>query len=82
MNKCVCKTEKIFLTKEILSEGILGWQNFPVTVEKVWYDELGILIDKRGNSSYLRLVRTDDYNCLESGEKIEIYFCPICGKKL
>jgi len=80
--KCLCEEESIFLKKEVLANGILGWQNLPVTIDEVWYDEIGCLIDKRDNVAYFRLVYTDDYNCLDSGVKIEIKFCPFCGREL
>lgn len=44
-------------------------------IDSLSYD-LCLFIDSRG---YLRLVDADDCNCLDSGEKIKINFCPICG---
>lgn len=80
--ECKCETEEIFLKEEILDEGILGWQQLPITIDKIYYEDMGVLIDKRDTNTYLRLVNTSDYNCLDSGSKIEISYCPFCGKKL
>lgn len=79
---CLCINENIFLEKEVLADGILGWQNPPITIDTVWHNKIGCLIDKRNDVAFLRLVDTDDYNCLEAGTKIEIKFCPFCGKGL
>ena len=51
----------------------------PYEVSKNLY---GLFIDKRDSSSYLRFADLDDCNCLESGNKIKINFCPFCGEKL
>ena len=40
--------------------------------------DFGIFIDR----GYIRMCDLSDTNCIESGLKIEINFCPICGEKV
>lgn len=40
--------------------------------------KLGVFIDR----GHIRLVDLDDANCIESGQKIPIKFCPFCGKEM
>jgi hypothetical protein len=79
---CLCENESLFLEREVVDEGMFGWAQMPMQINKILYTSVGVLIDKRDTETYLRLVQTDDYGCLEAGEKIEIKFCPFCGKKL
>jgi hypothetical protein len=64
-----CEINKFLLTKEV-----------PDVVFEKYIDDLtlAIIVDR----GYLRLVNTDDYECIDHGEKIKINFCPMCGKKL
>ena len=43
----------------------------------IFQDDYFVIIDR----GYLRLCTTDS-DCLDHGEKIQISFCPICGRKL
>ncbi len=76
---CKCTTEEIFLTREVVDEGIFGWGQVPQIVDKILYSDIGVLIDVRDNYAYLRLVDTSDYQCMDSGMNIQINFCPFCG---
>ena len=76
---CLCESEKPFLTREVVDEGMFGWGQLPQTVDKILYDEVGVLIDRR-DETFLRLVNLADYNCMDAGANIEINFCPFCGK--
>ena len=76
---CLCESEKPFLTREVVDEGMFGWVQLPQTVDKILYDEVGVLIDRR-DQTFLRLVNLEDYNCMDSGANVEINFCPFCGK--
>lgn len=44
-------------------------------------ENLYVFMDKRCGTAYLRLVG-EDSNCIESGEKIEIRYCPFCGDEI
>ena len=54
---------------------IIGWDEVVETT-------LDLFIDKRDTKTYLRLVDVEDSECIESGAKIEIKYCPFCGNKL
>lgn len=59
-----------------------------------WYFKEGYMVDSKDlnrmadtfavfiDRGYLRLADVDDCNCIESGEKIKINFCPNCGEKI
>jgi hypothetical protein len=78
-----CQKEKtIFETEAMGLEGPWTFEPEKLASRKD-YDaftfRLGIWIDSRG---YLRMADLDDCNCLDSGEKIKIAFCPMCGEKI
>ena len=77
-----CEKEKIILETKIISHGSFGWGTTTITSKDIIEDTIGLFIDKRNDSIYLRLVDLDDCNCLEAGKKIKINFCPFCGTKL
>lgn len=79
---CSCETEKPFLTREVVDEGMFGWGQMPQTIDSIRYEEVGVLIDVRDEAAFLRLVNLTDYNCMDSGSNIEINFCPFCGRNL
>lgn len=64
-----CEANKFLLTKEV-----------PDVVFGKYIDDLilAIIVDR----GYLRLVNTDDYECIDHGEKIKINFCPMCGMNI
>ena len=66
-----CKTEKPLLRKDV------PCVMFGEIVKPD--DTLLVIVDNRG---YLRLVDSEDYQCLDHGEKIAIKFCPVCGECL
>lgn len=86
MKKCFCETGEPVVTREVLSDSLLQWMvsSDPCKIDNDCLAaarfEVGIVIDVRNGSGYLRLVDVDDYNCLDHAEKIEIKCCPICGR--
>jgi hypothetical protein len=80
-------TSKPIVTREVLSGGMLQWMVScnSSSIDEAALDaarfEVGIVLDERNGHCYLRLVNTDDYNCLDHAEKIEIRFCPFCGRQ-
>lgn len=78
-----CDDETIIIKKDIISDGSWGWGGeLSITHNQICDDTYGLFIDKRDETTYLRFAQLDDCGCLESGEKIEISFCPFCGKLL
>lgn len=77
-----CSKEDVILRKDVPSVPI-DWSPDGIIRQKdVEEREVGILIDERIGSYFLRLVYLDDCNCIDHGEKIEINYCPFCGKNL
>jgi hypothetical protein len=79
-----CGEGKVMIKKEIISTCAWGWGNIEVGLDHALkvQDLFGLFIDKRCSTTYLRLANLEDCNCIESGEKIEIKFCPMCGDML
>ena len=77
-----CEEDKILLSKDFISPSSWGWgiDDCLINLKKAEndMDNWGIFIDR----GYLRLARTDDCQCIDSGEKIKINFCPVCGEKI
>ena len=63
-----CEKEKKLIETE---EADYIWEKF------CGYEDRFVFVDR----GYLRYT-TDDYSCLDHGEKIKINFCPMCGRKL
>lgn len=74
-----CEGKETIIKKEFLSTSLVGWNKDMLATELFGteYDE-GVFIDR----GYLRLVDLDDCNCLDTGEKILINYCPMCGDRL
>ena len=84
-----CRDEKVILEKEIISGTSWGWGYGADGEIKISYNEamdgvgkFGFFIDKRCDNVYLRFADLDDCSCLESGDKVEIKFCPFCGEEI
>lgn len=74
-----CNDEHVILDQECISERSWGWGgNISIKINEAIRYPLGLFIDR----GYLRLVDLEDCNCLDSGEKIKINFCPFCGHEL
>ena len=78
----ICEKETVILERDFISEGSWGWGDISITLNQVIEDTFGLFIDKRDNTTFLRFANLEDCQCLESGEKVEISFCPFCGRKL
>jgi flagellar basal body rod protein FlgF len=70
-----CKCDKVLLSRKVAEEHMLEFCQGNFEAASI---DLGVILDDRG---YLRLVNTDDYQCLGHGENIKINFCPLCGRK-
>jgi hypothetical protein len=83
---CCCENETFFLKKLVISTTSWGWGTSDVKITRdeaeADMDEIGVMIDTRNDKSFIRLVRTDDFQCMESGLNVEIKFCPFCGRSL
>lgn len=73
-----CKAKKTILVEEEAIRDIC-WSRGGEHDATITY-RLGVFIDKRCDTAYLRLTDLDDCSCIEGGEKIEIKFCPFCGE--
>lgn len=75
-----CKKEHVMLEQNIINRSNWGWGydgEIKLTLDEAEESpvKLAVFIDR----GYLRLVNSNDCNCMDSGEKIKINFCPICG---
>ena len=78
-----CENEEIIINQEIISESAWGWGgDTRITLSEVSTDNFGLFIDKRDSKTFMRFADIEDSQCIESGEKVEINFCPFCGKNL
>jgi len=82
-----CENEEIIFKEEVISRASWGWGgDLKIKESETSFDTLELFIEKRDISGesipYLRLVPDDDNQCIEAGQKIQINFCPFCGKKL
>ncbi len=76
-----CEKGKRILEKEVANNGILYWgvgQFITTETLKATEYDLVLKIDR----GYLRLVDPEDDSCIDHGERIEINFCPFCGRKI
>ena len=76
-----CDNDKTMMKKEIISRANWGWGydgTLKLTLQQAEESPvtLGVFIDR----GHLRLTDLDDCNCMDSGEKIKINFCPMCGE--
>lgn len=81
-----CKEDIPIFDKDIISEFAWGWGNddFKINLKQAKESEMkwGLFIDKRDTCSYLRFADLMDCDCMDSGLKIDIKYCPCCGDKL
>lgn len=79
-----CNQYKSMFQKNIISTAAWGWGDIEVGLDNALkvQDLFGLFIDKRCDTAYLRFANLEDCNCIESGERIEIKYCPVCGEKL
>jgi len=77
-----CDKGKVLLEKEVISSCSWGFSEEPIPISDTFNDKLICFIDKRREKAYLRLTDEDDNQCIESGVKVEIAYCPKCGKKI
>ena len=78
-----CEKDKVMMTRDEISKSNWGWGYDDVaklTLREAEEDpnKLGVFTDR----GYLRLACLHDCNCMDSGEKIKINFCPMCGDKI
>ena len=80
----VCDIDfKPILKTDVVSRQSWGWGgDTEISGSEAATYPVGVLIDARCDTHYLRLVDLEDCQCLEGGEKVEIHFCPKCGRKL
>ncbi len=78
-----CKDEETIFKREEISQASWGWGGeISIKESEKCTNDMALFIDKRSNITYLRYADSDDCNCLESGQKVEIQFCPFCGDKI
>lgn len=78
-----CEKEKVMISKETISRSNWGWgYDNVVKITLIEAEESPTILDMFIDRGFIRLVDRDDCNCIESGEKIKINFCPMCGDKI
>ena len=80
ITKCeFCENSATLMKKVVVNPNLLQWLGCPnqSAIDTAKY-RLCVFVDR----GYLRMVDTDDSQCLDSGEKVKISFCPMCGRKL
>jgi hypothetical protein len=74
-----CEKEKTLLSMTNISPCSWGFgQDIKIRIDEISEINNVLFIDR----GYLRLSDINDSQCIESGEKIKINFCPICGNKI
>ncbi len=75
-----CEKDKTLIEREFLEEFAWGWGGESDKRSRLEIDEEPyIVFVDRG---FLRLAMKEDHQCMDSGEKIKIKYCPMCGKVL
>ncbi len=74
-----CEKKEVIVEKEFISTNLIGWKADMLATELLGGEYYESVFVDRG---YLRLVDSDDYNCLDAGCKHKINYCPMCGVKL
>jgi len=72
-----CKKENHLINFDIETTSF-AWGECSIDEGNTTDVTLGVFIDR----GFLRLVDITDDDCIESGQKIKINFCPICGDKI
>lgn len=78
-----CEKEHTMVEQNVINRANWGWGYdglIKLTLAEAEEDQtnISVFIDR----GYLRLVDSNDCNCMDSGKKIKINFCPICGSKI
>ena len=78
-----CENDKTMLSFDSISPANWGWgydDSVKLTLNEAEKDpDTKALFVDRG---HLRVATIGDCDCLESGEKIKVNFCPMCGADL
>lgn len=78
--------EKGKLNTLIKSEkiGNMIWWSVGHELKKECIDEVdnSVVLEIRCGQGYLRLGDRSDMQCIDHDEKIKIFYCPVCGRKL
>ncbi len=78
-----CEHDKTMITVDVIDRANFGFgydNEVRLTLREAETDpsRIAMFIDR----GYLRLVDINDCSCMDSGQKIKIGFCPICGNKI
>jgi len=76
-----CEQKNTILKTEVIARKSFDCSDLAITEEDIIEDTLGVFIDRRKIGTFLRLVNLDACN-LEAGKRVQINFCPFCGKEL
>lgn len=79
-----CKDDSLYnkalLIHKQVDDHMFGWSS-EIKLENIVYDKIYTYVEVRNGQGYLRMT-DEDNNCIDSGERIEINYCPMCGEKL
>jgi hypothetical protein len=77
-----CQNNKTIFGMERISPSSWGWgcNDTKINLKEAEdnMDRFEVFIDR----GFLRFVEASDSDCLDHGDKIEISYCPMCGRKL
>jgi len=74
-----CEKEKTIVDDVFISRSSWGWGGVTkITISEAIQIKVDVFIDR----GYLRMVDIDDCQCIDSGKKIKIKYCPFCGKEI
>jgi hypothetical protein len=82
-DKCeYCQGSKSLLRTERISRSSwgFGYDDTKISLEEAEadMDKFDVFVDR----GFLRFADVRDSDCLDHGDKIEISYCPMCGRKL
>lgn len=73
-----CEHSREFFSIDRILPLSWGWGDVRISLSEVVSRTESLFIDR----GHLRLVDTEDSQCLEGGVGVPISYCPMCGRKL
>ena len=83
VNPCCprCKEYVVLMQEDVIGDSMISWNpagpHDAKTISSSRYD-IAVIFDR----GYLRLVDTDEAQCLDHGQKVKLNYCPWCGRKI
>ncbi len=75
-----CKEGQFTLmSKEVIDDNILA-PHSEVTLKQAGYTMLSVFMEVRNGAGYLRMGDISESSCIDHGERIQLNYCPNCGR--